>query len=131
MGEDFKLPEDLLYDDEHSWVRVEEGGVVSVGLIEPAVKKVDEFVFIKLPERGTRIKKGEVYVSLEAMKWSGHIPSPVSGEIIEVNEVLFDEPSRINRDPYGSWIMKVRLENEQELKTLHTAEEKRRMLEKG
>ena len=112
-------------------MKVEKDGVVSVGLIEPAVKKVDEFVFVKLPEKGKRIKKGDVYVSLEAIKWSGHISSPVSGEIVDVNEELFDEPSRINHDPYGSWIMKVKLENEGELKALHTAEEKRRMLAEG
>ncbi len=121
------LPDDLLYDDEYSWVKVD-GDIATVGLIEPAVKKVDEFVFIKLPEKGNKIKKGQEYVALEAVKWSGHVSSPVSGEIIEVNEELFDEPSRINHDPYGSWIMKVKLENKEELKQLYDAEEKAKRL---
>ena len=73
--------------------------------------------------KGKMIKKGETYVSLEAVKWSGHLSSPVSGEIIDVNEELFDEPSLINRDPYGSWIMKVKMSNPEELKELLNAKQ--------
>jgi len=99
----------------NSWV-VQEGEIATVGVNEEAAKKVKEFVFIQLPKKGTKIKQGEDYCSLEALKWSGHIESPVSGEIIEVNDALFDEPSRINKDPYGSWIMKVKLSAANELK---------------
>ncbi len=76
-------------------------------------------MFVKLPENGQKIKKGEIYVSLEAIKWSGHLSSPFSGEIIEVNEEIFDEPSIINRDPYGKgWIAKIKLLNKEEKKIL-------------
>ncbi|MEM7816009.1 MAG: glycine cleavage system protein GcvH [Candidatus Aenigmatarchaeota archaeon] len=121
MGEK-KLPEKLLYNKDYSWVKIE-GNIATVGVVEPAANKVKEFVFIKLPESGKKIKSGETYVSLEAVKWSGHLSSPVSGEIIEVNEKLFDEPSRINKDPYGSWIMKVRMSNPTEAKSLMKAKE--------
>jgi len=108
----------LLYNKDHSWVKTE-GNVVAVGITAPAAAKVKEFIFIKLPKKG-KIRKGETYVSLEAVKWSGHLSSPVSGEVIEVNHALYDEPSMINKDPYGSWIMKVRMSDIEELKTLST-----------
>ncbi|MEM4245324.1 MAG: glycine cleavage system protein H, partial [Candidatus Nanoarchaeia archaeon] len=78
------LPADLLYNKDYSWVKLR-GDVAEVGIIEPAAKKVKEFVFIKLPEKSKIIKQGDTYVSLEAVKWSGHLSSPVSGEVIEVN----------------------------------------------
>ncbi|MEM4266606.1 MAG: glycine cleavage system protein GcvH [Candidatus Nanoarchaeia archaeon] len=116
------LPADLLYNKDYSWVKLR-GDVAEVGIIEPAAKKVKEFVFIKLPEKSKIIKQGDTYVSLEAVKWSGHLSSPVSGEVIEVNEKLFDEPSKINRDPYGSWIMKVKIKDKDELNKLMKPEE--------
>ncbi|MEM5871321.1 MAG: glycine cleavage system protein GcvH [Candidatus Aenigmatarchaeota archaeon] len=125
-----KLPNDLLYNKDYSWVKVE-GEIAIVGVTEPAAKKVKEFVFIKLPEKGRKIKKGETYVSLEAVKWSGHLSSPVSGEVIDVNEKLFDEPSLINKDPYGSWIMKVKISDKSELKSLMKAKEIEKWMEEN
>ncbi|MEM2956426.1 MAG: glycine cleavage system protein GcvH [Candidatus Pacearchaeota archaeon] len=116
------LPKNLKYNKDYSWVKIEKD-IAVVGVIEPAAKKVKEFVFIKLPEKGKRIKQGDIYVSLEAVKWSGHLSSPVSGQIIEVNDKLFDEPSKINKKPYESWIMKVRLDNPSEAKKLIDAKE--------
>ncbi len=104
----WELPDDLLYNDDNSWVKLQ-GDTATVGVIEPAAKSVEEFVFIQLPEKGKDIKEGEIYVSLEAVKWSGHLKSPVSGQITEINEELFDDPSLINKQPYKSWIMKVKL----------------------
>jgi len=115
-----KLPHELLYSRDHSWVKAE-GDVATVGITAPAAAKVKEFVFIKLPKKG-RIRRGDTYVSLEAVKWSGHLSSPVSGDVVEVNAPLYDEPSMINRDPYGSWIMKVRMSDADELKELLTAD---------
>ena len=75
-----------------------------------------------MPELG-KIQKGEVYVSLETLKWSGHLKSPLTGVVEEVNESLFDEPERINEDPYGSWIAKIKIENTEELEDLFKPEE--------
>jgi len=111
------FPKDLKYNKDYSWIKIEKD-IATVGVIEPAAKKVKEFVFIKLPEKGKKIKQGETYVSLEAVKWSGHLSSPVSGDIIEVNDSLFDEPSKINKTPYKSWIMKVKLENKSKITDL-------------
>ncbi len=117
-----KFPNDLKYNEDYSWVKMEKD-IATVGIIEPAAKKVKEFVFIKLPETGKKIKQGENYTSVEAVKWSGHLSSPVSGEIIEVNDSLFDEPSKINKDPYGSWIMKVKVDDAEKPKKLMKADE--------
>lgn len=116
------LPTSLLYNNDYSWVKLEDD-VATLGIIKPACDKIEEFVFVKLPEKGQKIKKGEVYVSLEAIKWSGHLSSPFTGEIIEVNEEIFDEPGKINEDPYGKgWIAKIKLSNKEEKDELITAE---------
>ncbi|MFW5852980.1 MAG: glycine cleavage system protein H, partial [Nanoarchaeota archaeon] len=107
------FPDHLLYNNDFSWVKVD-GDVATLGVIGPAAKKVKEFVFIQLPEKGKQIKKGETYVSLEAMKWSGHLSSPVTGEVVDVNDDLFDEPSVLNESPYEKWIAKIRMSNPDE-----------------
>ena len=116
MSEDF--PNNLLYNQDYSWVKIEKD-IATLGITKSASDKVGDFVFIKLPEVGQKLEKGEVYVSLEALKWSGHLSSPLSGEITEVNDELFDEPSIINEDPYSKgWIAKIKLSNLEEKKDL-------------
>lgn len=119
MSEDF--PKELKYNEDYSWIKIK-GDIATVGIIGVSAKKVKEFVFIQLPKKGDNIKQGEKYVSFEAVKWSGHLSSPVSGEIVEVNEELFDEPSKINKNPYEEWIMKIKIEKKEELDNLMTAE---------
>ncbi|MFO7710461.1 MAG: glycine cleavage system protein GcvH [Candidatus Woesearchaeota archaeon] len=123
------LPESLRYNNDNSWVKVE-GDTATVGVVEPATKKV-EFVFIQLPEKDKEIKQGDTYVSLEAVKWSGHLSSPVTGKVIEVNESLFDEPSKINEDPYGAWVMKVKLDDPKEVESLMDSEQAKKEYEVG
>ena len=118
-----KYPEGLKYDDKFSWVKKEDDNLI-VGITQPSASLVSEFIFIQLPQKGKQIKKGENYVSLEASKWSGHVESPVSGEIIDVNEELFDEPSRINKDAYKEWIMKIKPSNNEEYYGLIEAKDK-------
>ena len=108
------FPKNLKYNDDYSWIKLE-NGVALIGVIEMAAKKVEEFVFVMLPELNSKLKKGETYVTLEAVKWSGQLKSPVSGKVIEVNDVLFDQPAKINQDPYGSWIVKVEIESSDQL----------------
>ncbi len=123
---DFKLPDELSYNKDSTWIKTEEidgNTIVTLGIIEPAAKSVEEFLFIKLPEANETIAKDDIYVSLEAMKWTGHLKTPVSGEIIEVNEEVYDEPETINKDPYNTWICKIKLFNTDELKDLFKSEE--------
>ncbi len=112
------LPENLLYNKDYSWVKIEED-IATFGLVKPAADRVKEFVFIKLPKNGQKLKQGETYTSLEALKWSGHLSSPLSGEIIGVNDDLFEEPKTINQDPYGNgWIIKIKLSDPKEKEEL-------------
>jgi glycine cleavage system H protein len=121
MGDE-EYREGLLYDGDHTWVRIE-GEYAYLGVTKPAASKVDEFVFIQLPAKGTKIRKGETYVTLEAIKWSGHLASPLGGEIDDVNSPLFDEPSQINRKPYDSWIVKLKMADKSEAGSLIDAAE--------
>jgi glycine cleavage system H protein len=118
------LPQDLLYDNDYSWVKISQEEA-TLGIVQSAASKVQEFVFVDLPERGQKIKKGDTYASLEAVKWSGHLSSPLSGEVTDVNDKAFDEPGIINQDPYGQgWLVKIRLSDPEEKKELLAAGQK-------
>ena len=119
---DAELPDDLKYNKDNSWVRVE-GDMAIIGVTDLAAKQVNEFVFINLPKKEQQVLKGNTYVSLESVKWSGHLSCPVSGKITEVNEALFDKPAKINKNPYESWIIKVKMSNKDELNDLLTAQQ--------
>ncbi len=116
------FPNNLRYNKDYSWVKIEDD-IATIGLIEYSAKKVEEFVFIMLPSVNQQLKENDVYVTLEAVKWSGHLTTPVEGEILEVNEELFNEPSKINEDPYDNWIIKVRIEKQ--LNLMDTEEAKK------
>lgn len=117
------FPQEFLYNRDYSWIKID-GDIAILGVIKPAADKVREFVFIKLPKAGQVLKAGETYASVEAIKWSGHLSSPLSGEITEVNEPLFEDPSIINRDPYRQgWIAKLKFSDPEEINNLINAEE--------
>ncbi|MFP4112482.1 MAG: glycine cleavage system protein H [Candidatus Woesearchaeota archaeon] len=118
---DSELPDNLLYNKDSSWIKIE-GDIAAIGVIEPIAKVLKEFLFIKLPEQKT-IKAGEVYVSLETLKWSGHLTSPLTGKIIETNESLYDEPNKINEKPYESWILKMEIDDKKALEKLFKPDE--------
>lgn len=123
MGNQHDQSGDLLYDQNYSWVKIN-GDEAILGITKPAADKVQEFVFANLPEKGQKLSQGDTYASLEAMKWSGHLSSPLSGEVVEVNDEVFEEPSIINQDPYGKgWLAKIKLTNPEEKKDLFTAEQ--------
>jgi glycine cleavage system H protein len=113
----YNFPKELKYNKDNSWIKIDKD-VAIIGINEAASKKVVEFVYINLPEKNKEIKKNDVYVSLESIKWSGHLKSPVSGKIIDVNDKLFLNPSLINKDPYKNWIVKIKMKDENELKEL-------------
>jgi glycine cleavage system H protein len=125
------FPENLLYNKDYSWVKID-GDTATLGIIGPAASRVEEFVFIQLPEKGQKLNRGDNYASLEAVKWSGHLSSPLSGEIVEVNSPLFDEPGIINQDPYGEgWIAKIKISDQKETEELMKAEEAKKWFEEN
>ncbi len=125
----YKLPDDLYYHKEHMWVKLE-GDIATVGLTDFSQKLAGEMSFIEMPEEGSEVTKDEVVGSYETGKWMGKIFAPLSGEIIEINEEVDDDPSLINEDPYGKgWIFKIKLSNPSEVDELMKGEDAVKWLE--
>jgi glycine cleavage system H protein len=105
-------PDDLLYHPEHDWARVDpsEPDLATLGITWFAQDALGEVVFFEPPSLGTQVVKDEPYAEVESVKAVSDVVAPLSGEIVEVNEALSDNPGAINEDPYGEgWLVKVRL----------------------
>jgi glycine cleavage system H protein len=102
-------PENLLYSKEHEWVKVD-GDVATIGITDYAQNSLGDIVYVELPKVGAKIAQfGNVGV-IESVKAVSDLFTPISGEIVEINPVLDNDPSSVNREPYGAgWLMKVRL----------------------
>jgi glycine cleavage system H protein len=101
----------MKYTEEHEWLRVE-GDEVVVGITEHAAEQLGDVVFIELPEPGTTVSKDDEVVVIESVKAASDILAPLDGEITEVNEVLTDEPGKVNDDPEGdAWFFKMKVED--------------------
>jgi len=95
-----EFPEDLRYTKEHEWARVNRDSVI-IGLSDHAQEQLGDIVFIELPQEGDAVVKDDAFGVVESVKAVSDIYAPISGEVIEVNEVLIDSPELINEDPYG------------------------------
>jgi len=114
----YTFPDDLLYDKEHNWARVE-GEVVTQGLTDFGQKLAGEIVYAEVPRMGREVKQGEPFMSMESGKWVGRIKAIVSGKIEGVNQEIEWESTTINHEPYGAgWLVKVKIANPAELDTL-------------
>jgi glycine cleavage system H protein len=108
MAEAFYPPE-LLYHPEHDWARLE-GDVVTFGITWHAQDALGDVVFFDAPAVGTKLTQNEAYTEVESVKAVSDVIAPLSGEVIEINELLADRPEAINEDPYGDgWMVKVRI----------------------
>jgi glycine cleavage system H protein len=115
---DYDLPDDLHYHKQHMWVRVE-GELAVVGITDFTCKAAGEITYIELPDTGEEVEAEDLVGSIETGKWMGKLYTPVSGEIVEVNEAAADEPTEINADPYGGgWLFKVRMSDASEVEEL-------------
>ena len=102
-------PDDVRYTREHEWAR-EQGGVVTVGITGYATEQLGDIVFVELPEVGRALEPGKTFGVVEAVKTVSDLYSPLAGEVVEVNTALGDDPSVVNKDPYGAgWMVKIRL----------------------
>lgn len=123
------IPADLKYTKEHEWVRIE-GKTAIVGVTDYAQSELSDITFFELPEIGREVKQMEEIGVIETSKAVAEIFSPISGKIIEVNNVLDDEPETLNKDPYGEgWLVKIEYSDEIELDDLMDAAEYREMTE--
>lgn len=119
-----QVPAELKYVASHEWIREEGDGIVTVGITDFAQEQLGDVVFIELPEVGSEVNKDDAIAVVESVKAASDIYAPVSGEIIEVNEELADEPEKANSEPYdGAWFFKVKLSEESELGDLLNAEQ--------
>jgi glycine cleavage system H protein len=103
-------PDDLLYNAEHDWARVEQDGLATLGITWYAQDSLGEVVFFDPPAVGTALQKDEPYAEVESVKAVSDVVAPLSGEIVAVNEALSENPATINEDPYGEgWLVRIRL----------------------
>jgi glycine cleavage system H protein len=122
------VPKDLKYSEEHEWVQVEED-LATVGITDYAQTELGDIVFVELPEVGDPVTQSEPLGTVEAVKAVSEIYAPVSGEVVEVNEMLEATPQLINQDPYGDgWLVKVKLVDGKELDNLLSSEEYRELI---
>jgi len=109
------VPKDLLYTDQHEWIRVE-GDVGTVGITDHAQRSLGDLTFVELPATGSDVAKGAEAAVVESTKAAADVYSPAAGKVAEVNESLEDDPGAVNRDPYGDgWMFKVALSDKSEL----------------
>jgi len=115
-------PDDLLYTEEHEWLRVEDG-IATVGITWHAQDALGDIVFVELPEVGAELGAGDASGELESVKAVSDVYCPIAGEILEVNEALDGAEDTLNSDPYGAgWLFKMRVGNVAELDGLMSLE---------
>ncbi|MHC8307920.1 glycine cleavage system protein GcvH [Pseudomonas sp. PB3P13] len=112
------IPADLRFAESHEWARLETDGTVTVGISDHAQEALGDVVFVELPEVGKVFEAGVPSGVVESVKAASDIYSPVSGEVIAVNEELGTSPESLNTDPYGAWIFKLKPSDEAELDNL-------------
>lgn len=118
------IPQDLLYTEEHEYVkRTDDDDIVQVGITDYAQGELGDVVYVELPKVGTTVNRMDVFGTIEAVKAVSELFSPVSGEIVAVNERLDKEPALVNSDPYGEgWMVRIRVRDTGELGRLMSAD---------
>lgn len=112
-----KVLENLLYTNDHDWVRVE-GEKAYIGITDYAQKSLGDIVYVELPELDAKFSKGDTYGVVESVKAATDCFMPISGTVVEVNDELEDSPEKINEDCYGNWILAVEISDKSELDQL-------------
>ncbi len=101
---------ELLYSEEHEWIKID-GNIITLGITDFAQDALTDIVYVELPEVGTIVESGEVVGNIESVKAVSEIFSPVSGEVVEVNRSLEEEPELVNTEPYDNgWIVKLQID---------------------
>lgn len=103
------IPDELKYTKSHEWVRVEKDGTVTVGITDHAQDLLGDMVYVELPEPGRKVKAAQECAVVESVKAASDVYSPVSGEVVAINEAIADSPELVNKSPYGEgWMMRIR-----------------------
>ncbi|MCK5666640.1 MAG: glycine cleavage system protein GcvH [Thiotrichaceae bacterium] len=123
------LPESLKYAKTHEWANLEDDKLVRVGITDFAQEELGDLVYVELPELGRIVTAGEQCAVVESVKTASDLYSPVSGEIIAINEAVTEQPERVNDDAYETWLFCVKTEDVSALEQLLNAEEYAQMIE--
>ena len=124
-----EYPETLRYTREHEWVRLEADGTAVVGITHFAQEQLGDVVYLSLPRVGERVSLMGKMGEIESVKAVSDLYSPVTGEVVEVNQEVVEHPELVNEDPYGrGWLIKVRPDDPKEVETLMTAQQYRDFL---
>jgi glycine cleavage system H protein len=125
----FEYPQDLKYQDTHEYVRLD-GEIGTIGITEFAIDQMGDIVFLELPDIGDLLTKGETFGTIESVKAVEDLNSPVTGTVIERNEILLESPEEVAEDPYGeAWLLKVRVNDPDEVLDALSADEYRALVE--
>ena len=117
------IPDELKYASTHEWVRIDDDGNATVGISDHAQDALGDIVFVELPEEGTSVNAKDEVAVVESVKAASDIYSPLTGEIIAVNEALVEAPETVNASPYeNGWFFKISVSNEAEMDELMDAE---------
>jgi len=123
------FPDNLKYSKEHEWIKAE-GNEALIGITKHASNELGDIVFIEIETEGESLGGGDTFGTIEAVKTVSDLFMPVSGDVLEVNPKLEDTPEIVNEDPYGEgWLIKIRIENADELNNLLSAAEYKNMVE--
>ncbi|ARS90804.1 glycine cleavage system protein GcvH [Natrarchaeobaculum aegyptiacum] len=119
----FEIPEDRRYLESHEWAH-DRGDVVRVGITDFAQDELGDVVFVELPDEGDTVTQEDEFGVVESIKAVSDLYAPVSGEVVDVNEELFDAPELVNDDPFGEgWMLEIDPDDTDELEDILTAEE--------
>lgn len=113
-----QYPENYRYTEDHEWVKID-GDIATVGITHHAQDALGDVVFVELPAKGAKLAQGGQFGTVESVKAVSELYSPLSGEVVEVNSALGDEPAAVNADPHGGgWMIKLRVSSPAELEKL-------------
>ncbi|MEL6214182.1 MAG: glycine cleavage system protein GcvH [Pseudomonadota bacterium] len=118
-----EVPGDLVYTEEHEWLRLEDDGSVILGITQHAQEALGDLVYVELPEVGQSLTAGDGVAVVESVKAASDVYSPLEAEVVAVNEALADAPEKVNEDPYGDgWIARITPSDRSALEQLMSAD---------
>jgi len=123
------IPSDLLYSNDHEWVKLEED-IATIGITDFAQQELGDIVYIEIETVGDNLQKEQVFGTVEAVKTVSDLFMPISGEVLEFNTALEDTPETVNNEPYDSgWIIKIKIDTPSQLKNLLSAEQYKQLIQ--
>lgn len=124
-----QIPDNLKYAKTHEWARLDDDGLVTVGITDHAQELLGDLVYVESPELGRKVAAGDACAVVESVKAASDVYAPIAGEVVAVNEELASTPEKINQDPYGAWLFKLKPKNAADLDKLFDAARYQDLLE--